>query len=826
MPSTVKIFQFELYALIGVLAFALISVAYASDDELEALLREAETTKTESAEESTNQNVTSTPEQPDVSTGEEVADKVDETPAAKKPEGLGTIEEIVVTATKRAESVRDLPFSIDAFTGKDLEDRGATGLEEILKYSPGVTFKKGGHADSSSITIRGIGGTSKFFNRTFGLFFQDTPLVNPSLLGPQPDIDPFDMRAVEILKGPQGTLFGGSALAGAVRYVPNTPVVGESSGNFSFGYGSVSGAGDPNRAYSLMHNIPVGETVALRLTGSLREFAGYVDNTYSGEDDINNAETRQYIIQGQWEPSEEWTLNLLQLDRKAQNDDTSTVDNEGNEDNRHVVSGKRVKEDGLSEVTINTLNLTYSGYDPFSVNWSSNHLDKSGLVHLDVGRPYRAQDIPGGKARQEQVFWTDQISHELRLVSNDNTQSDYWLLDSWKYVVGLFYLESEQYFELDVPVPSVSLIDAVDSPELSPLSPLFIDPIRNLISALPDTGEITAGINVPATSTAKEKALYFDATKYMMNERLELNLGGRFYDQNSVGVIPVYVVARTAGIQEVSTLLDEASATLEESGFNPKVAVTWHWNDNFTNFASIVKGFRFGGFNTDPYQTGEPNITFESDSLWNYELGLRTTWLGGAMQWDITAFYLKWDNMQIEEFSSLATAYILNIGGSENLGAEMSFKSVLPYGFFVLANLAYSDARYTESFTTPSGGEGHEGDKLPNSPQWTGSAALSYNTALRDWEFGADLYYSYQGESKNDFENNIPLDAFETFGLSFRVSNANLPMSPELSLTVTNLFDERAALYGLYETVVMVNQFTTREVLQPRMVTMSMKFNF
>lgn len=146
------------------------------------------------------------------------------------PESTSTkITEIIVTATKREESVRDVPISIDAFSGEDLAQRGVKDLEGLLKYSPGVILKKGSASDSSNITIRGIGGTSKYFNRTFGLFYQDVSLVNPSLAGAQPDIDPFDMRTVEVLKGPQGTLFGGSALAGAVRYVPTPPSLDEAA---------------------------------------------------------------------------------------------------------------------------------------------------------------------------------------------------------------------------------------------------------------------------------------------------------------------------------------------------------------------------------------------------------------------------------------------------------------------------------------------------------------------------------------------------------------------------------------------------------------------
>jgi outer membrane receptor protein involved in Fe transport len=137
-------------------------------------------------------------------------------PESKTP-AFASEDVVIVTATKRAVDIRDIPISIDAFSGEELTAIGATNLESIARYTPGVSVSPGLDPEAAQVIIRGVSTDTffTFFTRTFGLFYEDVSLVNPSILGPQPNLDPYDMKSVEILKGPQGTLFGGSALAGA-----------------------------------------------------------------------------------------------------------------------------------------------------------------------------------------------------------------------------------------------------------------------------------------------------------------------------------------------------------------------------------------------------------------------------------------------------------------------------------------------------------------------------------------------------------------------------------------------------------------------------------
>ncbi|MGJ8686896.1 MAG: TonB-dependent receptor [Spongiibacteraceae bacterium] len=733
------------------------------------------------------------------------------------------LEEVFVTATKRSESLRDLPISIDAFSGTELEERGATGLEEILQFSPGVVFRKGGHADSSSITIRGIGSTSKYQNRAFGLFYQDVSLVNPSLIGPQPDIDPFDMASVEVLKGPQGTLFGGSALAGAVRYVPSKPDLADRFASISYDYASVEESEENGEDITAMINQPLGEHVGIRFAGSVRHRAGYVDDLHSGEQDINSSRAEQLQGHISWLPSDAIGLHFSHLKRSTDSDDAGAVDFDNNDDNRLENSQKRSVEDAAANASISSLTLDLNLFEAFSISLTSSVLDKDGFVKFDGAAFYGVNVVPGIRTVQLQDYESSQTSHELRLVSNDISDSSNWLLDNWKYVVGVFQTEVDQRLFLDIPVPSFNAGGAVqDLQALLQAVPLLPD----VIAGLP-TEDLEAALFTDANVIAKERALYFDVSRYLFDERLEINVGGRFFEQDTQGDVPVFVDVRLPlGVPSQAIPLKGADASLEESGFNPKLALTWRQNDNVMVFASAVKGFRFGGVNIDPLITGEPEPTFESDELMNYELGVRTNWLDGALHIDATAYYLVWDNMQVEEFVGLGIyAYILNVGGSTNEGGEFSMKAALPYGFMIAANAAYSKAQLSESFSTPSGGEGKKGDRLPVAPLWTGSIVFGHSAQLENWRLSSELFYSYQHDSKNDFENHIPLASFDTFGLAFNVANTSLPLAPEFKLTVSNLEDERAPLFAVYESNGIFTH-SSKEILKPRTITAGIKLNF
>ncbi len=688
------------------------------------------------------------------------------------------IEEIVVTSTKRVKSVRSLPMSIDAYSGDDLEQRGATGLEEILKLSPGVTFRKGENGDTGNLTIRGIGGNTFFFNRAFGLYFGDVPLINPTFIGPQPDIDPFDLRTVEILKGPQGTLFGGSSLAGAVRYVPNEPDFDESRGDLTYGFGWTSGSEQLNQQYAALFNQPLGQGFALRAAGSVRHGAGYVDDLRSGETDINSSEAQNWRVLGAWRPGQGLRLDLSWMNRSFEADDSSLTDNRSRHQTRH----KFFPEWARSRLSIQGLAAESAHFDPFTIRLSSNRMLKDGALRRDLTTVGDFHDTPN-RTPQPFDFDVDQWSHELRIVSNRPSEIGNPLLANWEYVLGLFSIKTDQYMLIDVGV-----IQADPT--------IFPPPVTE--TAVQET---SSAVVIVGDAVASERALFIDATRHLLGGRLEFNVGLRLFAQKTVGSIISNAVTRPRGGEpQLSEQLDESRGTLRESGLNPKVALTWHIDEQLGVFASAANGFRFGGLNADPFlgrQTADvPTLLFESDEIWNYELGLRDAWLAGQLQLDATVFHAVWNNMQTNQVAQtvpFTTPYIDNIGGSASTGGEIAIRSALPLNLTLALGVAYTEARTTAAFDAPAGFV-MRGTRLPNAPLWSASAELSQRQQWRGVELRSTLSYAHQDDSRSDFFNRVPLGAFDTVAVAFHGLAPQLRLAPEMSLTISNVFDRRAVL--------------------------------
>jgi outer membrane receptor protein involved in Fe transport len=696
------------------------------------------------------------------------------TPTADAQEGTeaGTetlaLEEIVVTSRRRQESVRDIPTSIDAFTGERLDSLGYNNVEAILKLSPGVSFEAGFTPSSTSIVVRGITNDSRGVGpRTVGRFYDNVPLTNPSIMGVEPDIDTFDMRTVEVLKGPQGTLFGGSALAGAIRYEPNAPELGSFRGAASVGMGWVASSDDYDTDYALMLNVPVSDTFAVRFAGSVRDFAGYIDDVRSGDSDINSYRAKQARIMARWQPTDALTFDAGYLKYEGNLGSFNWI--EGIEPTRKRT--KRSLDDyEFSDTDLLNLRGTWD-VGPFSAileaNWLEKERDQFNDVTIFVG--LFGTGITVG---QNFLEATDQDTYELRIVSNEPTPGT-GLFGGWQYTAGLFYMESDQ-----------------TRPVIITLNfPAF-------------TNKQGGG----ATITAEEQAAYFDLTK-RLGTAFELNLGGRYFRQTTEGGTFfdfAYSSAVPPGLPPSIDFIpkEDGFSRLEESGFNPKAAFRWFASDAVTVVGSYAQGFRFGGINGDKtvldpiFDTGgDVPYTFGSDEIDNWELGLRSTWLDGRLTFDVTAFYIDWKNLQVLQRAGVI-AYTDNVGSAEVKGAEAALNILLDENWSFMLHASYQDAKITEAFQSGEFGFVPSGTPLPNAPKWTGSAQLRYQRAVASTEVDSSLTYYYRSSSTNNLINSIPLDAYGTLDLAVGVQWPMIKLKPRLSLIGKNLTDENEAIFG------------------------------
>lgn len=667
-------------------------------------------------------------------------------------QAVSVLEEIVVTATKRPVSVRDIPTSIDAFTGTQLNAIGASTLEDIVKLSAGVTLETGFTPNSSTVQIRGITNETRGVGpRTVGRFFDGVPLINPSIIGAQPDLDTIDMQTVEVLKGPQGTLFGGSALAGAIRYVPNNPDFDGFHGSASLGYGEMASSDGNSNEYSLVLNAPLSDTFALRFAGAVREHPGYIYDEAGDQDDINSGRSEHARVAALWQLTDNFSARANYMQQSGEIGAYSFV--EGQQASR-VRQFKYTPEFEDSELDTYGIRFDYDT-DAFSIVFDSNWLEKERSSQADLTYVVGFQGT-GIQVNQNFMPTSEQRTHELRIVSSEPTKGAALFRD-WQYTVGLFYMEADQTR------PSIVNID------------LGVAVNRSIGGEFAD---------------ATEKALYFDLTR-SFGDAWELNLAGRFFDQETDGG-NFLAGGGILGIPDGNT-----TATLAEDGFNPKVALMFHASEDLTFYASMAEGFRFGGINGQAAASvsGGVPVTYKSDSLTNYEVGIRSTWLDQRLTADLSFFDIEWSDMQVQQRAGVV-AYVDNIGKSRSTGTEFALNALLANGFSVRLVGAHLNARTSTDFTSATEGFIPSGTRLAQAPKWTSAANLRYEGSWADWDVDSSFSVSYRSASHNNLMNSTPLDSYAMMDFMIGFARQTEALRPRVSLIVKNLTDENKTTYG------------------------------
>ena len=738
------------------------------DESLEALLDSTEATSSEPA-----------PAEPaaPAPAAEEPAEPLPTIPVAEKPESLpqikdaprppAQIEEIVVTATKREQALRDIPASITALTGESMEKQGLQGVEDISRLVPGVTINTPSEG-ATRVTIRGIAAPAAT-NATTGVLFGDVSFTDAYLPRAALDPNPFDLKSVEVLKGPQGTLFGAGALNGAIRYVPEPPKFGEWEGKAFFQYTSVE-QGDAAPIYGAALNLPVGETLALRIMGFDRASPGYIDNSQLGED-VN--ELDQQGLRGilAWQPSEQWHAALTYAWQHTEHADFAIADNADGRlstDNRPRHSTADI-EYSLADLVIKRR------FDWGELVSDTSYVDKSLQSYFDA-----SSRLPGGgqsifRAGQPDQSASETWSQELRLVSADEGSP-------WIWTVGAFGWKQEIESQPDL-TASIDLGGGLGS--LPPWLGDLLDPL--LPDIIDERGEILLArlhTNVEIT----ELALFGDLTR-RFGDSVELTVGGRLYRVNSGGTVV------STGV--LGPLIPDRDGELQEQGFNPKASLLWHITDSIKFYTAASKGFRAGGIQPglDILPSGPPPPEFfRSDTIWSYEAGLRTDWFGGAMHIDVTAFFTDWKDPQTFQLGNNGlTSYIDNAGGVESKGIEASLQTLLPWGFMLNAAASWTDTVTTEPFTAQDGSVVEPGQDWTFAPHFQSAATLAWAGNVSDWDLNGSVTHSFLGKAWSSLEdaNRRQIFDFNQFDLQFGLANPSLRWLPELSFLVNNLADER-----------------------------------
>jgi len=678
-------------------------------------------------------------------------------PAQDPPADQQIIEEIIVTATRREASVQSVPLSVSVLTHEDIERLGATGFADYAGIVPGVSFTDIGFGGEKHV-IRGISSSANLpeINPTTTLYLDEVPVMGGGI-GPHYHADPMlvDVARVEVLRGPQGTLFGASSMGGAIRIITGQPDVSEQGGFLSAAVSSYDGGGAGYELHG-MYNAPLNDgRAAIRAVGYYRDMDGFIDNLTTG---INNVNTDD-IVGARLSGTALLSDNVSMTGRIAYQDRESAGNSiEEIEDGPRLQS--RLPESNSDE-WINYNLVIEADFAWATLLSSTSYLDRSVLVTLDIS-PFI--DAVFGISNP---LWTDiaddtrEFIQELRLISDDTGQ--------FSWVAGLFYQNQDQDWDQDMPSPG-------------------LDEMTGGAAGAPDN-ILIARYNY----TLEQIALYGELS-YTITDRLELIVGARWFN------IDREFTVNSIGLLAGGSLSE--SGTSSESGTTPKIGLNFAYSEELTLYITAAEGFRAGGPNAGEGSNlpeceqelrdlgySEYPYSYDSDSLWSYELGAKTRWFDGRASLNATVYHIDWSDMQTQRFLDCGITFGENAGDATVDGVELEFVTNPTDSFNIILAAGYTDATLKED--VPNLG-GREGDRIPGVPRYTGNVGLSYFFPA----FGRDAFirgdYHYVGNSYTEFDSTTRLEM-----PSYQITNLRIGMNGEhwtATLFAHNVFDERGIL--------------------------------
>jgi outer membrane receptor protein involved in Fe transport len=742
--------------------------------------------------------------------------------SATKPAPTAVTSEVIVTAQKRSSTVQTTPISISAVSGAELQARGITDFATLAQSTPGVSLKSEGPGQTE-IELRGMtssGGNSP----TVGFYLDDIPLTPPA--GAQNGkvvIDPslYDLNRVEVLRGPQGTLYGSGSMGGTVRLITNQPNLTK----YQFTAQSIlsgTDGGSFNHADNFMVNLPlVEDKLALRVVGSEAYTSGWIDRIvadnyplpstdgstrgdvkdapvlkrYNGANDMQLYGFRATLL---WKPTPQLSITPSFLYQKSKQNGISAYDSDPGTQAHYQPFD--VAEPLADKIAIGSLNVNYD-FGPVDLTSSTAQWSRRASQIEDgsedfnnpnTGATYASNNglpNPGyyGPTGSGVVYGKEddpsrQFSEELRLASKGEGKLN--------WVAGAYY----------------SSFTATWNFNGTTLNP----------AAYMDLGTFAPATTThwfDAVSPTKEvQYAFFGEATYAVTPKLKANVGLRYYsyDYRFTSSITGWGSGLGAATPSESGLIKQS-----ESGFNPKFNLSYEFDRDLMVYGVVAKGFRPGGGNaqypvTGPYWSavyapynfpgGKWPTSYQPDSVWSYEIGEKARFFERRLTINASLYYEDWQHIQL---LALPGDWALNINGNSAkiYGAEIETRAILGAGFDLAVSGGFTHASVDPGphwQLTPT-------HKLSDVAPAQGSVVLSYTRDLSDvYKFTARIDNSYVGQRYSlafpfGYSLNgeyIPLPAYDLTNIRAGIQSRD---GWGAAVFVNNLFNKRAQLESLFQ---------------------------
>ncbi len=673
------------------------------------------------------------------------------------------LEEVVVTASKRAESLQDAPLSITAMSSQQLDEMGVNDFIDYAVRIPnlGFSFESDGRFDSRKIGIRGVfGAASSSIGGTTGFYIDDTPVpetMNPLVI---------DVERVEVLRGPQGSLYGARSMGGTVRMISKQAHFEGFEGTVRGGVSSVTD-GDLNWTTDIALNVPVSDTVAMRVQAYTGGNSGIYDRVSEPEgsfskDDVDDEEFMGYQVSAVWKATDKLTISPRFMYQEQEADGLPYADFEP--DNTLQRRAFNIDEPGSDEWYLASLTTTYDAdYGTYTTSLAvfDRSIEESEDSSEWVADTFETPLLP---APIEQT-----VDFKAKVIESRFT-SDFD--GAIQMTLGVFYQDTEQNL-IYPPWIVDGLDDAADGT-------LGTDNIYSQDQDF-DTEEIAA----------------FGEISYDINEWLTATIGGRWSDTE------VFSSDATDGIAVGGPTF--TSGSQQESKFLPKFLLDAVINDNVNVYGTVSQGFRIGGVNSPVPEafcaddldelgiSGSDDIlSYDSDEVTNYEIGVKSTLADNRVTLNVSGFFVEWTDIQQKNLLACGFQLTTNAGKAENKGLEIEFAAAPTDQFSMNLGIGYTDAKIVDAGNTASGIS--EGDRVQGVPEWNATLSGQYTFPINDLLEGvvrAD--YAYYGDSYS--ANNEPTeprlrDDWDSLNLRLGVTSDRW----DATLYVNNVTDERANL--------------------------------
>jgi iron complex outermembrane receptor protein len=643
------------------------------------------------------------------------------------------LEEIVVTATRREESMSKIAVSVTAITQEGLDLRGIKDIQDVARFTPSINVDKSG---TNNISIRGIassGGAG-----TTGIYIDDTPIQMRALAFNPDEALPksFDIERVEVLRGPQGTLFGAGSMGGTVRYITAQPSLNKSS-VYSRSELSFTAGGDPSYEAGIAAGGPLVEGVfGARISAWYRKDGGWIDrinpDTLALEDKrANHAETTLLRLAAVWAPSDKWTLTpSIYYQEIKKNDVSNYWTLYSDPSSHHFISANPTQLKSPDKLFLPSLkieadfssfhlisNTSYyrrdntTGYDGtlynlgfyqsfFAFPLPALLLDGSG-VHLNDPN-YNPPGVPGASGYRAPATVDNKqrnFTQEIRLQSLDSDAKFVW-------TTGLFYSVNKQEYLEQIHDPQLGeLLQAIYTGTGNALLPpdnSLNDYILKYFGIGYDPGYPTDSYFLH-TNAKDEQLAWFGEGNYKITERLKLTVGARYAQMK-------FSFDSLTGGPQVYDDTAALASSRTETAFTPKVGLSFQADPNNMYYLTYAKGFRPGGGNNplppvacaqdfDPQHLDLPNgapPTYDSDNVDSFEVGAKNNF-NNRLKIATGVYYIKWHNIQQTVVPPVCQiSFISNLGEATAKGIDLQADIAVTDSLTMELSAGYTDARYTQ----------------------------------------------------------------------------------------------------------------------------------